>query len=62
MEQGTVKWFNDLKGYGFISRDSGGDMFVHQSAIKGSLAKGERVQFYVAEGPKGCHAERVEAA
>ena len=66
MEQGTVKWFNDSKGYGFIARDSGGDVFVHHSAIQAggfrSLAEGQRVQFDVTKGPKGPQAEHVQAA
>ncbi len=64
MEQGTVKWFNDAKGYGFISRDSGGDVFVHHSAIKSngfrSLQEGQRVEFEVTKGPKGLQAENVQ--
>ena len=66
MEQGTVKWFNDAKGYGFIARDSGGDVFVHQSAIQSegfrSLQEGQRVQFNVTKGPKGLQAENVQPA
>ena len=62
-EQGKVKWFNDAKGYGFIQRASGSDVFVHHSAIQGSgfksLKEGESVEFTVAEGPKGPHAENV---
>jgi len=61
--QGTVKWFNDQKGFGFISRDNGKDCFVHFSAIQGkgfrSLMEGERVEFDVVEGTKGPAAENV---
>src|SRR6185437_1974996 len=57
MEQGTVKWFNDAKGYGFISRQNGEDVFVHYSAIQAggfrSLQEGQAVQFNVVKGPKG---------
>lgn len=62
-EQGTVKWFNDAKGYGFIQRSSGDDVFVHHSAIQSegfkSLAEGEAVGFTVTKGPKGLQAENV---
>src|SRR6185503_836665 len=55
--QGTVKWFNDAKGYGFISREGGPDVFVHFSAIQGSgfksLAEGDRVEFEIVQGQKG---------
>ena len=65
MEQGTVKWFNDAKGYGFISRQNGEDVFVHFSAIQSSgfrsLQEGQNVQFNVTKGPKGLQAENVQA-
>jgi CspA family cold shock protein len=63
MEQGSVKWFNSDKGFGFISRDSGEDVFVHFNAIVGdgykSLDEGDRVQFDVQQGPKGLQAANV---
>lgn len=62
-EQGTVKWFNESKGFGFITRDNGGDTFVHYSAITGSgfrtLAEGQRVEFVVVDGDRGPKAEDV---
>ena len=64
MEQGTVKWFNDAKGYGFLSRPTGEDVFVHFSAIQSSgfrsLAEGQAVSFDVVKGPKGFQAENVQ--
>jgi len=64
MEQGTVKWFNDAKGYGFISRQNGEDVFVHYSAIQSngfrSLQEGQAVSFSVVKGPKGWQAENVQ--
>ena len=63
---GTVKWFNDAKGFGFISRENGPDVFVHFRAITGSgfrtLQEGQRVSFEVTQGPKGPQAENVSAA
>lgn len=63
MAQGKVKWFNDAKGYGFISQENGPDVFVHYSAIEGSgfrsLAEGEAVEFEVTQGPKGPQASHV---
>jgi CspA family cold shock protein len=64
-ESGVVKWFNAAKGYGFIQRDNGEDVFVHFSAIQSSgyrsLDEGARVQFLVKTGPKGLQAEEVIA-
>ncbi|GAA4917166.1 cold-shock protein [Streptomonospora salina] len=67
MAQGTVKWFNGEKGFGFISQDEGGpDVFVHYSNIDGTgfrnLDENQRVEFDVTEGPKGPQAERVRGA
>ncbi|HTK82133.1 MAG TPA: cold-shock protein [Bacteroidota bacterium] len=63
MEQGTVKWFNGAKGYGFISRQQGEDVFVHFKAIAGdgykNLNDGDRVEFEVERGPKGLQAANV---
>ncbi|NII09624.1 cold-shock protein [Oleiagrimonas sp. C23AA] len=62
-EIGTVKWFNDAKGFGFISRDSGPDVFVHFRAIQGtgfkSLQEGQQVSFKVVQGQKGLQADEV---
>ena len=63
MKEGTVKWFNASKGFGFIEQDNGGDVFVHYSAIKTdgfkTLDEGARVQFEVVDGPKGPAADNV---
>ena len=64
-ETGTVKWFNAAKGFGFIQRESGEDVFVHFSAIEStgyrSLDEGSKVSFVVTRGPKGLQAEQVSA-
>ena len=64
MATGTVKWFNDAKGFGFISQEGGDDVFVHFSAVQGegfkTLAEGDRVEFDVVKGPKGLQASNVK--
>ena len=63
MARGNVKWFNESKGFGFISQESGEDVFVHFNAIEGdgfkTLAEGEAVEFEVTQGPKGLQASNV---
>ncbi|MDH5202330.1 MAG: cold-shock protein [Nitrospirota bacterium] len=63
MVKGTVKWFNESKGFGFITKEDGGDVFVHYTAIQGngfkSLAEGQAVSFEVVDGPKGPKAANV---
>lgn len=66
-QRGTVKWFNDQKGYGFITPENGGkDLFVHYSSLEGegykSLAEGQTVEFNIGQGPKGEHATEVTKA
>ena len=64
MSVGTVKWFSDDKGFGFISREDGDDVFVHFSAVQGTgfktLAEGAQVEFDVVQGPKGAQAANVQ--
>lgn len=66
MSEGTVKWFNDAKGFGFIQTDDGQDVFVHQTEIQmdgfRTLPQGSRVQFEITQGPKGPKATAVRAA
>jgi len=62
--QGTVKWFNNSKGYGFIETETGSDVFVHYTAIQNpgfkSLSEGQRVEFEITEGPRGQQASNVQ--
>ena len=64
MARGTVKWFNDTKGFGFIQQESGEDVFVHYTAISGdgfkTLKEGQEVEFEVTQGPKGPQASNVQ--
>jgi CspA family cold shock protein len=63
MAKGTVKWFNDQKGYGFVTPENGKDVFVHHSSIQGdgfkTLAEGQQVEFEIEQGPKGEQATHV---
>ena len=59
MAQGTVKWFNQTKGFGFIEQEEGDDLFVHKSQVEGTIRDGDSVEFEVGEGPKGPNAINV---
>jgi len=60
MAQGTVKWFNRVKGFGFIEQEEGADLFVHKSQVTGEITDGDSVEFEIAEGPKGPNAVNVK--
>ena len=59
MPTGTVKWFNRVKGFGFIEQEEGDDLFVHKSQVTGKLTEGDSVEFEIGEGPKGPNAVNV---
>ena len=59
MPQGTVKWFNQVKGFGFIEQEGGEDLFVHVSQVEGEITDGDTVEFEIGEGPKGPNAINV---
>ena len=60
MPTGTVKWFNRIKGFGFIEQEEGDDLFVHKSQVTGTLNEGDSVEFEIGEGPKGHNAINVK--
>ena len=62
MAQGTVKWFNQKKGFGFIEQEDGEDIFVHYTQVEGEIKDGDSVEFEVGEGPKGPNAINVSKA
>ncbi|MFH1715371.1 MAG: cold-shock protein [Elusimicrobiota bacterium] len=60
MEKGTVKWFNETKGFGFIEQEKGKDVFVHKNDVQGSIAEGDKVEFEITDGKKGPCAVNVK--